>query len=330
MSNRQEKVIIRADGSESIGMGHIMRTSVIAEELRKYVDVEYICMSHCHQGIDFLKKKGYLVIETNKQELIEVVATRKANAVITDDYNIDSEYIEKIRTLVPLVGYIDDDNSKRFVADFILNQNFKAEELTYKVNKGCKLFLGSKFILLREEFRKKSPIKINTKVNNVFITVGGGDPHNWLGNILREIYKGKFIYHVIIGPGFPYEDEIKEEYRYYNNIIFYKGTEISRIMIKCDMAISTCGSTLYELGILGIPTLGVSIVDNQLFIAKKMGEEGCICYLGDMRQKNMNILESVEQLAGDKNKREKIQKRNLSNINGNGVVEVVKYILDKL
>jgi spore coat polysaccharide biosynthesis predicted glycosyltransferase SpsG len=39
------KIAIRADGGSQIGMGHIMRTLVLAKELNKYDDIEvfYIC-----------------------------------------------------------------------------------------------------------------------------------------------------------------------------------------------------------------------------------------------------------------------------------------------
>ena len=37
------KIAIRADGGSKIGMGHIMRTLVLAKELAKTNDVFYIC-----------------------------------------------------------------------------------------------------------------------------------------------------------------------------------------------------------------------------------------------------------------------------------------------
>ncbi len=37
------KIAIRADGGAKIGMGHIMRTLVLAKELSKNHDVFYIC-----------------------------------------------------------------------------------------------------------------------------------------------------------------------------------------------------------------------------------------------------------------------------------------------
>ena len=37
------KILIRADGGKNIGLGHIMRTLVLAKELERECEVFYIC-----------------------------------------------------------------------------------------------------------------------------------------------------------------------------------------------------------------------------------------------------------------------------------------------
>ncbi len=51
-------------------------------------------------------------------------------------------------------------------------------------------------------------------------------------------------------------------------------------MNKCDIAISGCGSTLYELAVCSVPTLGLIIADNQEKIAYKMHQKELIYNLG--------------------------------------------------
>ena len=41
------KILIRADGGKEIGLGHVMRTLVLAKELSKYFDI------YCNQFKDF-------------------------------------------------------------------------------------------------------------------------------------------------------------------------------------------------------------------------------------------------------------------------------------
>jgi spore coat polysaccharide biosynthesis predicted glycosyltransferase SpsG len=51
-------------------------------------------------------------------------------------------------------------------------------------------------------------------------------------------------------------------------------------MQECDMAISACGSTLYELDACDVPTLEIIIADNQQGIAEKIDKMGIIKNLG--------------------------------------------------
>lgn len=331
MNKREFKVLIRADGSKEIGMGHIMRTSTIAEELKEYAEIEYASLEGCQQGIDYIRNKGYKVNIIKQESALDDLKKIKANLIITDNYSIDKKYISQIKKTFKLVGYIDDDNNKSFEADFIINQNFNSEKLKYKVNKDCRLFLGSRYVLLREEFRNLTPIAIKNYVENVFITVGGGDPNNWMNIILEEVCTVDINYHVIIGPGFPHEKELISKYKGCQNIIFYQNKPIGEIMHQCDLAISTCGSTLYELGSMGIPVIGISVADNQIPIARRMQEAGHIKYLGDMRYGlNMSIKHTMNQLIKDTKEREEMCKKNILSINSNGVSEIRDYIVEQL
>ncbi|MCS4480207.1 hypothetical protein JQ035_07730 [Clostridium botulinum] len=65
-----------------------------------------------------------------------------------------------------------------------------------------------------------------------------------------------------------------------DNINLYFNANMIGIMNKCDIAISGCGSTLYELAVCGVPTLGLIIADNQEKIAYKMHQKELIYNLG--------------------------------------------------
>ena len=329
--NKQFKAIIRADGNSQIGMGHIVRTSVLADELSQNMDIIYVVLEDSDKGIEFLKQKGYRVEVVDRENIYRVFNTLKADLIITDHYGINQEYIQKVRELFPVVAYISDYSNQPLEADFIINQNFMAEQLQYKTNINCKKLLGSQFAMLREEFRNASPIEINDTIMDIFVTVGGGDPNNWMQYILNQLRLDRYRYHVIIGPGFSHQKALYKAFKENKNVIFYENAKLCNIMQKCDLAISTCGSTLYELGSLGIPTIGVSLADNQIPIGNEMGEYGCIMYLGDLRHGlTMKIDQAIEQLNLDKGMRMKMQQLNQQAINPNGVLKIKEHIMKKL
>ena len=95
-----------------------------------------------------------------------------------------------------------------------------------------------------------------------------------------------------------------------------------RIMSKCDITISACGSTLYELAALGMPTLGIIVAENQRKIGEKMDSVGMIECLGwhdalvkdVFEERLLNLINNVEYRME--------MSMNQRCINKNGVVEL--------
>jgi UDP-2,4-diacetamido-2,4,6-trideoxy-beta-L-altropyranose hydrolase len=322
-------IVIRADGGKTIGMGHLMRTSVLAQELKKYTDVCYVCSNEYAEGIHFLRDKGFKVLETDN--VLETLMQSKAKAIITDHYSISSTYINEVRAHFKVVGYIDDNVAYSYKADFILNQNFGAEQLNYENSKPCDLLVGIDYLLIREEFRNLEPIKIKEKVEKVLITVGGSDYFNLTEKILEIVCDLPFHFYVVIGPAFPYQNKLYNRYNEYENIHFEVEPTMSKVAQKCDMAISSCGSTLYELALVGIPTIGINIADNQVALAKRMEEACMIWSLGDIKSLlSEQINEALMKLAYNKKERLSLQQANRSRVNGNGAKKVAEYIMGKV
>lgn len=114
------------------------------------------------------------------------------------------------------------------------------------------------------------------------ITVGGADPNGITNTICNYIKDLELKFHIVIGASFE-EESIKKLVKLKNfkdNINLYFNANMIGIMNKCDIAISGCGSTLYELAVCGVPTLGLIIADNQEKIAYKMHQKELIYNLG--------------------------------------------------
>lgn len=327
------KIAIRADGGSQIGMGHIMRTLVLAKELAKANDIFYICKvdvplsSKYKSGIDKVKGEGFNVVTINENNIINDLKNIAVDCLITDSYDVNEEYFNLTKGMFEITGYIDDMNLHYFNVDFIINQNIGAEEYSYKANKDTRLFLGTNYTMLREEFRKNPNKNIKKEVQNFMITVGGADP-NGITNIICNYVKDlEFKFHVIIGPSFKEENIKKLIYlkKLKDNINLYFNANMIEIMNKCDIAISACGSTLYELSACQVPTLGLIIADNQEKIAYKMDERGLIYNLGWYEELTKDIIiDNIKKIYKLDNRQIMIKKQ--KNINKNGVEKLVMEI----
>lgn len=344
------RIGIRADGGTEIGMGHIMRTLVLAKELKKQNDhVFYVCkidlLSKLAYDIELYNKsfnkieeldistrykagiqkvilEGFKVYFVRENHLLEDISKIPLDFLITDSYDVDENYFNKTKDMFNKTAYIDDMNLYRFNVDFLLNQNVDAGDFKYRVNSNTKLILGTKYVMLREEFRNLSSKNIKTKINDIMLTVGGSDPFHLTDKILSWVKDLDYNFHVVVGASFEHIEYLK---RYENNKTkFYYNANMHNIMEKCDIAISACGSTLYELAACGVPTIGIVIADNQLGIAKKLNNIGIIKSLGWYdKLDRKNFIYDLNELASNRDLRKMISEKSRNIVDGKGVERIV-------
>lgn len=340
------KIAIRADGSSNIGMGHIMRTLVLAKELKRYKnnEVYYVCriekeyfqdshqsykngiLSKYIKGIERILSEGFNVKFVRENNLLQDLKNISADILITDSYDVDEEYFNTTKTMVSKTAYIDDINLHYFNVDFLINQNLDAEDFNYRVNKDTKLILGTKYLMIREEFKDVPEKNIKGKVSDIMITVGGADPYGVTEKLLSYVKNLNYNFHIIIGPSFQNNDFIDRIYA--SNMNFYRNADMCKIMQKSDIAISACGGTLYELAVCGVPTLGIIIADNQQGIAEKMNNMGIIKNLGWYDKINENIVvKSINSLSENCELRKIIGAKGRGLIDGKGAQRIAKILI---
>lgn len=355
------KIAIQADGGTKIGMGHVMRTLVLARELSKENEVFYICRvenkvdgsqsyvkdNSCEvisleqligydiscskyiQGIKKILSEGFKVKLIEEDNIIDELNDIKADLLITDSYSVDDKYFEETKKNFDKTAYIDDVNKHYFNVDFVINQNCGAEDFCYKVNINTKLLLGTDYILLRDEFKSLLKKDIKEKVCDIMITVGGADPYYITEKILHYIIALDYNFHVVIGPSFE-DTSFVEKFKNYR-IKFYYNADMFEIMKKCDMAISACGSTLYELSACGIPTLGIIIADNQQEIANKLNDMCIIKNLGwyDKISKE-DLITNINKLANDYILRKIMNEKASKLVDGKGAEKIAKVLCEDI
>ncbi len=274
------KILIRAEGGVRIGMGHVMRMLVLADALKEYADVEFACRDaeEFMAGMQHIKSCGYPVHRINCRAVTESLGETGGDCLITDSYDVDEEYFDNIKRFFKTTGYMDDLNKHSINTDFIINQNIYAGELEYKTAVGTRLFLGTQYVLLREEFRSLQKREIKDNVKNVLITLGGADPRKLTETIALQLSRSfpETAFHIAVGPSFTNRDKLLKISG--ENILAEDSPKMSQLMLECDAAISSCGSTIYELCACGTPIIGLVTADNQVMAARKMASIGALKY----------------------------------------------------
>jgi len=308
------KIFIRADGGEEIGLGHIMRTLVLAMKLKINHSITYICLNY--KGFE----KGIAVIENSKLNVVKIqkekeVFNYSGDLIIVDKYSLDKEYYKNLKSFYKKVVSIDDNNELDFYySDIVINQNLYAPKLQYNCSSTTELLLGSRYALLRDEFVDERPIVIRKEIKDILVTLGGSDRNNITEKVIKELIDSRYKLHIIVGNGFTSFNELKKYSG--ENITLYRKVKMSKVMKKCDFAISAYGSTIYELCYLGLPSLGIISADNQKRLGEELNSNGIV---------DKFIFGKIESQIKDMNyeKRVKLSKAMRSIVDGKGAERVL-------
>ncbi|MFN5862359.1 MAG: glycosyltransferase, partial [Pseudanabaena sp.] len=102
---------------------------------------------------------------------------------------------------------------------------------------------------------------------------------------------------------------------------------MDELMAWADIAIAAGGSTNWELAFMGLPSIVITIADNQKAIAAELDRQGAIINLGwhqDVTIEQIGLV--LRELIGDRPKRETMSKKGRELVDGNGAKRVISKI----
>lgn len=331
-------VAIRADGGRKAGIGHLMRCMSLAQEIRRSgQEVFFICIQDT--GVEMLRAEGFQVVTLPDDRSLPqeaamvktIIKDQGAHALIIDTYNVDTDYFNLLRAAVRPVIYIDDLNQFPCPADILVNGNVNADEAGYEASYPQQVFLlGASYNLLRRQFGGQPSRKVKPFINDILITTGGSDPYNLVPQFINWLLELNKHLHIVVGSGFKDPDAISRIGKdNASQIDIYRNlNDLSPVMLQADLAISSGGSTLYELQACGTPTMAFIMADNQKGIVNWLAARDYIDNLGWYDQLSPEVLrDRIIQLENDKLKRQRLADRGQALFDGCGASRVAAIII---
>jgi spore coat polysaccharide biosynthesis predicted glycosyltransferase SpsG len=300
------KIAFRIDISPEIGTGHYVRMSALAEA--------FVELGHTYE---FFKSED------------EPVDYSNFDIIVVDSYEVSSEYIAKLNTPNQTLVCYDDNALYTYNCDILINANLYAKELNFKFgNTPSYMLLGGEYALLRGEFQNISPITIKEKATRVFVCFGGSDLRNTTPRIIESLQDIAGVkLSVALGGSTKCDDEVYTLAK--KNVTIYKTPEsICEIMHNCDIAVTSSGSMVYELAVLGLPAITISQAENQFFVAEYMLRKGLMKNVGNWKNVDFDYVKKEVQLLLDDTNRRKFESAKLVKmVNKNGAVNAAKEIV---
>ncbi len=248
---KSKKIVLRCDGYKKLGMGHVYHCLNLAYNLTGN-DVIIVTNEKYKEGLRKIKSSNLKYTTINDDnDFFEFLKKYKPDIVVNDCLDTSAEYIKKLKKIVDRVVTIEDLGEGTKYADATINALYKDDGIDKKI------YSGEKYVSLREEFLISSPKEFSNEVNNVLVLFGGTDPSNLTKKIYDLIKKSdysKINFTFVLGIGYTNENEIVDMPE--KNIRIIKDVKnISEYMKNADIAFTSQGRTIYELAVLGVPSI---------------------------------------------------------------------------
>ncbi len=275
-----KNILFRCDSSSTIGLGHVKRCLVLAKRLKEYdknLKILFATQNLYGNINEEILKSGFSIysISDNSVKMLDYfVKGLRINLLIIDSYDIDYKFEEQLKIQNPSLKILSfDDTLNPHKSDMVLNHGVQAQEKEYKklLPKKTKLFCGSEYTLLRDEFLEAKRVKVTR--NSVAVILGGNDVLNLsskIADLLLEINK-KYKITIITTSA---NQNLKELKQSKNIEVLVDINNIANVLSSKSLVITASGGTLFEVLSLKKKFINIEVASNQKVVDKFLKNKG--------------------------------------------------------
>lgn len=320
-------VWVRADAGPGIGWGHVVRIGALADELRRRgARVTWLVKDSDPAAVRHLRERFRVV--RLRQDVGDKLPFPPAPGtwLLLDRYGSTARDHRKLRAAGLRVLCVDDEGSGSFASDLVVNPNYGAERLRYRVDRGTRLRAGSRYAMLRLEFRKAARPRFRARARQVLVTFGGSDPLGLGPRAARELraLDPTLEVTVVAGPS-SRKTAVPPGIRVVRSA---DARTMRDLMARADAAVVSASSTCWELARFGVPLGVVATVGNQRAIARRLQSAGLALHLGRWSgSEERRRVSALRRLLSDPRLRRSLHRRLLRAVDGRGVERLARELL---
>jgi UDP-2,4-diacetamido-2,4,6-trideoxy-beta-L-altropyranose hydrolase len=357
-------IAFRTDATSQIGTGHFMRCLTLAEALQqrgaqiRFVsrglpdhlrgmltarDMEFAPLGGvaADYPLDDLAHSNWLGTSQaqDASDSAEALADLKWDWLVVDHYALDARWESAMRNIAGKIMAIDDLADRQHNCAVLLDQNYYRDMQTRydgKMSEHCRMLLGPRYALLREEFRElRAQVKPRSgEVRRILMFFGGVDAGNYTGLAIDALsgldIQGAEV-DVVIGAQHPYRAEIEQACTTQGYACHVQTSRMAELMAAADLAIGAGGSATWERCCLGLPSLLIAFADNQIDISKDLASIDACDFIGAMDEINEKSMQTaIVRMLKYSDQRNVISKKAYSLVDGMGVDRVLAYLCQKV
>lgn len=242
------------------------------------------------------------------QACAPILAKFQPDWLVVDHYALDASWELALKPHYRKLMVIDDLADREHACHVLLDQTFGRNTDDYRpwVPADCKLLCGSQFALLRPEFSDLRTYSLqrreNPKFQQILITMGGVDKDNITEKVLEALRSCNLPDEcqivVVMGQTAPWLNEVKQQAQSmpWRTSVLVGVRNMAQLMAESDLAIGAAGATSWERCCLGLPTLMISLAENQEKSCKMLSSVGAGVDIGSATSIKNNLPKILNEL----------------------------------
>ncbi len=299
---RNFQALIRCDGDESIGLGHIVRCQALADEMRDRQGIGIVfAIKQGKAGADWIRQHGFRVempnnTSLNAQEEAEwiqaLINHYSPDVLVLDIRNgLSTEAIHQWKKKGIWIVSLDDSSERAQHCNRVFCPPVPqmTEKLTDRIaSQPGNTYCGWEWVVLRRQFADFKSQKrqlYRTDKPKLLVSMGGSDPAGLTLRaikILNQIKNSSFHVSVLLGPAFAFRTQLNELLSQVSKQfeILTPTEQMAELLAEYDCAFISFGITAYELAAVGVPSLILSLTEDHAQSAGLLVSSGAAISLG--------------------------------------------------
>jgi spore coat polysaccharide biosynthesis predicted glycosyltransferase SpsG len=332
---------VRCDVGPGRGIGHVMRSLALAEELlRRGIEVLFVCDAHTVPWAAGQVAARGIRLEPavwTPAEHLELFDRLQLDAVVFDSYDLDAAVYEAVRTTGrPTLAIVDGD-FRGAEADILVDQNLAAELDRPALPANSTRLAGLDYVMIRDEILALRPAGPPASrlagVPKVFAFFGGTDAFGAGPQVVRALaVSGAPFEATVVAPAPELAAQIAAvELRPQQRVDVIGPTDrLAAAVLDADLTISASGTSTWELLCLGATAGLVCVVDNQVMGYERAIATGTAAGLGvlsDLKTDPSAAAAVLKRLLTDPSERARLATAGWRLVDGKGRTRVADAFL---
>jgi len=272
-------VVIRCDGTQEGGLGHLVRGVSVANAARQAGWLAVIAGTVTSGfGRGLVTEAGLEVVPV-PEDRRELVTRYEADVVHVDDYIEEADALAAVRATGAVLSSMEDGPFGRRPADIAIDSTIDAEVADRPADGSSVLLRGIEFAPMRDEIRRARRQRADTRIAptsagaDVLVVLGGSDATGSAGAVSAVCARTAGVRSVtVVAPAARWA-EIRSAAG--GNVeLVEPSADFPDRAAAAHLVVSAASTTAWELACIGVPAVVIPVVDNQLIGYEAMLRRG--------------------------------------------------------